>query len=100
MTATAADQPVSLSFLDNLNQLEVVLHPQTLNPKPSQVRNILGRVRKDFPGAHVKASTFDAFVEPLADAVAAGLALPVVTKEVKAGTVCQEMTRASPVLSQ
>ncbi len=64
------------------------------------MRNILGLVRKGFPGAHVKASTFDAFVEPLADAVAAGLALPVVTAEVKARTFCQEMTRVSPVLSQ
>jgi hypothetical protein len=40
------------------------------------------RVRRQFPGAHVQASTFDAFMLPLAQAVRDGLELPVVTHEI------------------
>ncbi len=49
------------------------------------MRNITGRVRAVFPGAQVRASTFDAFVEPLARALAAdaSLQLPVVTDEAR-----------------
>jgi hypothetical protein len=39
------------------------------------------RVRRQFPGARVQASTFDAFLLPLAQAVREGLELPVVTHE-------------------
>ena len=46
-----------------------------------QVRGILARLRRQFPGARVHASTFDDFVGPLATAVADGLRLPVVTDE-------------------
>lgn len=49
----------------------------------AQVRDIMKRVRMQFPGADVLASTFDAFVLPLANAVRSGLKLPVVTQEVR-----------------
>lgn len=48
--------------------------------------DILERVRRSFPGSKVKASTFDAFVGPLAKATSPGLPnplqLPVITAEV------------------
>ena len=52
---------------------------------PHEMRNVTGRVRAAFPGARVRASTFDAFVEPLARALAAdaSLQLPVVTDEAR-----------------
>lgn len=45
------------------------------------------RVRRQFPGAHVQASTFDAFLLPLARAVRGGLELPVVTQEASPGSL-------------
>ncbi len=49
----------------------------------AQVRDIMKRVRMQFPGADVLASTFDAFVLPLAKAVRGGLQLPVVIQEAR-----------------
>lgn len=53
---------------------------------PIEVMNIMRRVRKSFPGAEVKASTFDAFVAPLYEAAlpgnAHGLELPVLSAEI------------------
>ena len=58
-------------------------------PRPeTQVRNVLAGVRRQFPGAAVRASTFDAFVGPLSAAVASGLRLPVVTQEVGSLHLC------------
>ena len=52
-----------------------------------QVRKTMKRVRRQFPGAHVQASTFDDFLLPLAQAVRDGLELPVVTQEASLGAL-------------
>lgn len=55
-------------------------------------------MRRQFPGAHVQASTFDAFLLPLAQAVRDGLDLPVVTQEASQETFTCAWRQIRPIL--
>ena len=73
--------PVSLVLTAHLVYPWMDAGNETTSSLTLQVRDIFKRVRDSFPGAEVKASTFDAYSEKLL-AAAPSLDLPVITGEV------------------